>query len=314
MMLVLGLAIILSAALCGATPLSGAVAAQRKQVSYGPAVSAFLTGIDEELNELEYQLRRDEIIRADYERAKQRLTILRRFVERYAVETGKDIVPEYQALAEDELKTLGLGKEYKAEDLIAGAELEGRWKIIGVQPAGERKTVRFLVLERLQQPATGVAQTTRPRRVIDPLDVIETIIIPEPTTPIPQPQPSNTEVKVEAPPEAQKLGLQAPRLLSVILPEYTGRARDRKIEGEVIVLALFQRDGKIKGARVEKGLGFGLDERAVEAVKRLSFLPAQLEGKDVDARARIIVGFNIEKVYVYVGAAETRDALQGEKQ
>src|SRR5262245_13785853 len=162
--LVLGLAITLSAALCDATPLSDAVTAQRKQVSYGPAVSAFLTGIDEELNELEYQLRRDEIIRSDYERAKQRLTILRRFVERYAAETGKDIVPEYQALAEDELKTLGLGKEYKTEELIAGAELEGRWKIIGVQHAGERKTVRYMLIERLPTTQTARSTPTRPTR------------------------------------------------------------------------------------------------------------------------------------------------------
>ena len=113
--------------------------------------------------------------------------------------------------------------------------------------------------------------------------------------------------------EAQKPGLLAPRLLGISLPEYTGKARDRKIEGEVIVSALFQRDGKIKEAKVEKGLGFGLDERAIEAVKRMSFLPAQLEGREVAARARIIVGFSLEKVYVYVGIAELSEPVQGEK-
>src|SRR5262245_29004428 len=88
-------------------PLSTALAAQGKQDSYGPVVIAYLTGLDEELNELEYQLQRDEIARPDYERAKQRLTILRQFVERCAAENREDIVPEYQALAEDELATLG---------------------------------------------------------------------------------------------------------------------------------------------------------------------------------------------------------------
>ena len=314
-MLAPGLAIILAAVLCGAATLTNVRAAQQKQASYGPAVSAYLTGLDEELNELEYQLRRDEITRADYERAKQRLMILRRSIERYAVENRKDIVPEYQALAEDELKTLGLSKEYKSDELIAGAELEGRWKIVGVQTSGERKSVRFLVLERLQQNAAGVARESKPGKTIDPRDVIETIIVPEPDSPFPPPpQPSNNQnAKVEAPLEAQKPSLLAPRLLSISMPEYTGKARDRKVEGEVIVLALFQRDGKIKDAKVEKGLGFGLDERAIDAVKRMSFLPAQLDGKDVDARARIIVGFNLEKVYVYVGVAELGDAGQGEK-
>jgi len=312
-MLAPGLAIVLAAVISGAARLSIADAAQQKHQPYGPAVSAYLTGLDEELNELEYQLRRDEITRPDYERAKQRLTILRRSVERYAAGNRKDIVPEYQALAEDELKTLGLSREYKTEELIAGAELEGRWKIVGVQPLGERKSVRFLVLERLQRTPASAARESKSGKPFDPRDVIETIIVHEADSPIPAPPPNNQNVKVEAPPEAQKPGLLAPRLLSVSLPEYTGKARDRKVEGEVIVNALFQRDGKIKDAKVEKGLGFGLDERAVEAVKRMAFLPAKLDGKEVDARARIIVGFNHEKVYVYVGVAELGDAGHGEK-
>jgi TonB family protein len=314
-MLAPGLAIILAAVLCGAATHTNVCAALQKQVSYGPAVSAYLTGLDEELNELEYQLRRDEITRADYERAKQRLMILRRSVERYAVENRKDFVPEFQALAEDELKTLGLSREYKTDELIAGAELEGRWKIVGVHPAGERKSIRFLVLERLQQNAARIAHESKAGKTIDPRDVIETIIVPETDSPFPPPPqaPNNQNAKIEAPLEAQKPGLQAPRLLSVTMPEYTGKARDRKVEGEVIVLALFQRDGKIKDAKVEKGLGFGLDDRAVESVKRMLFLPAKLDGKEVDARARIIVGFNLEKVYVYVGVAELADAGQGEK-
>jgi TonB family protein len=107
--------------------------------------------------------------------------------------------------------------------------------------------------------------------------------------------------------------LQSPRLLSVSLPRYSGKARDKKIEGEVIVRALFRRDGKIKDARVEKGLGFGLDQRAIEAIKRSTFLPAQLNGKDVDASAQIIVGFSPEKVYIFIGVAEADDAEEGDK-
>src|SRR5215470_18941756 len=112
-----GVAVILAAVLLNAAPLSSARAAQQKRATYGPVVSAYLTGLGEELNELEYQLRRQEISRADYERAKQRLTILRRFVERYAAGSHEDIVPEYQALAEDELNTLGLSRDYQINEL-----------------------------------------------------------------------------------------------------------------------------------------------------------------------------------------------------
>lgn len=304
-----GLAIILVSVLL--------IAAQQKRASYGPVISAYLTGLGEELNELEYQLRHGEIPPADYERAKQRLTILRRFVERYAAENREDIVPEYQVLAEDELKTLGLGREFQTSELIAGVELEGQWKIVGVQFGGERKLTRFLVVERLQRVEDGGVRESKLGKTIDPRDVIETIIVPETTSPIatrprqlnsPDPEAADRSItaqaKVVTPTEAQKPGLEGPRLLHVYLPEYTGKAREKMVEGEVALRALFQRDGKIKSVKVENGLGFGLDERAIEAVKRIGFLPAQFDGKDVDAQVRIVFGFKLDKVSVYIGAAE----------
>lgn len=307
--LTVGLAIILVLVL--------SVAAQQRRAPHGPVISAYLTGLDEELNELEYQLRHREIARADYERAKQRLMILRRFVERYAAESREDIVPEYQVLAEDELKTLGLSREFKTDELIAGAELEGQWRIVGVQFGGERKLTRFLVVERLQPASDGVARESKLGKSIDPRDVIETIIVPEATPPIatrprqlnsPEAESADRSLAIQpravTPAEAQKPSFQGPRLLHVYLPEYTGKAREKKIEGEVAVRALFQRDGKIKGVKVENGLGFGLDERAIEAVKRIGFLPAQFDGKDVDAQVRIVFGFKLDKVSVYIGAAE----------
>jgi TonB family protein len=296
--------------------------AQSKRAPYGPVVKAYLTGLDEELNELEFQLRHREINRADYLLARQRLAILRRAVERHAAERREDIVPEYQVLAEGELGTLGLSKQYKVEELVDGADLEGQWKIVEVQFGGERRLTRFFVLERLQGAETtfggNVTRESRLGKTVDPRDVIETIVVRGKTAPVATPQtpaslnnqaavddPAPVETKNE-PNEAiaPKSRWQGPRLLHVYLPEYTAKAREKKVEGEVVVRALFQRNGKIKNAKIEKGLGFGLDERAVEAVKRIGFFPAQLDGKEVDAQTRIVFNFKLEKVSVYVGAAE----------
>jgi TonB family protein len=299
-------------------------AAQQKRTSYGPVVNAYLTGLGEELNELEYQLRNQEIGRADYERAKQRLTILRRYVERRASESNEDIVPEFQALAEDELNTLGLGRDYQADELIAGMELDGQWKIIGVQMGIARKPTRFLVLERLPRTEMSGVGERRLGKTVDPRDVIETIIVhetpPQPpaapqqaASPAPVDQALITPARGETPTAAEAPSLQSPRILHIYLPEYTAKAREKKIEGEVVVRALFQRDGKIKNTKVEKGIGFGLDERAVEAVKRLGFAPAQFEGKLVDAQAQIVFDFNLQKVAVYIIGAELSGAPRGGK-
>jgi TonB family protein len=307
-----------------ATLFSIADAAPQKQALYGPVVNAYLTGLGEELNELEYQLRRQEIGRADYERAKQRLTILRRFIERRAAESREDIVPEYQALAEDELNTLGLSRDYQTSELIAGMELDGQWKIVGVQIAIARKPTRFLVLERLPRTETGGVGERRLGKTVDPRDVIETIVVHEgaPRVPAAPLQTNNsapvdraliTQARVETPTAPEAPSLQAPRILHIYLPEYTAKAREKKIEGEVVVRALFQHDGKIKSARVEKGIGFGLDDRAVEAVKRLGFAPAQFEGKFVDAQAQIVFDFSLQKVAVYIIGAELSGTPRGGK-
>jgi TonB family protein len=309
------------------------VSAQQKRRPYSPVVKAYLTGLDEELNELEYQLRRQEISRPDYERAKHRLAILRRFVERRAAESREDIVPEYQVLAEDELGALGLDRELKTAELVAGAKLEGLWKVAGIQFGGARNLTRFLVLERLPPAETpnGGGRESRPGKPVDPREVIETIVVqgerpllaaPPPPPPVAPDSPATKTADQSSSAEtrseivaavARQPRLQSPRILHIYLPEYTEKARDKKIEGEVVVRALFGRDGRVREAKVEKGLGFGLDDRAVEATRRIGYFPAQLEGKEVDARVQIVFEFKPEKVSVYVGAAEQSAGAKGER-
>src|SRR5262245_58111249 len=86
-------------------------AAPQKRATYGPVVKAYLTGLDEELTELEFQFRHKEISHEIYERTKQRLAILRRYLIHIAADNAEDRVPELQVLADDELGTLKLKVE-----------------------------------------------------------------------------------------------------------------------------------------------------------------------------------------------------------
>jgi TonB family protein len=312
------------AALCLITPLDAKGGAQQKRATYGPVVKAYLTGLAEELSELEYQLRHREISRSDYDRAKQRLTILQRFVERLAAQSVEDLVPELQILTDDELGTLGLNVQPNPDELETGNRLDGQWELIGI----ERLRMRFFVFKRLPQaeivaPESATLERKLGRK-IDPRELIETIVVRE--RPAPQPQthnnpnngPRTPETKKSLPAEPvenieEKPQLQLPRILHVYLPQYTDKARNNGIEGELIVRALFQSDGKIKNLKVEKGLGHGLDQRAIESVRRIGFLPAQLEGQAVDAYARIIFNFKLGKVTFYLKAPEMKASLQGAK-
>ena len=83
--------------------------------------------------------------------------------------------------------------------------------------------------------------------------------------------------------------------MSYTYPSYTDEARDLGIEGTVTVEAEFDTQGNFEVLRIVKGLGFGLDERALEALAGWRFVPAQRNGALVGAVAQIDIGFNLQR-------------------
>ena len=64
-------------------------------------------------------------------------------------------------------------------------------------------------------------------------------------------------------------------------PLYSEEARKTKLQGLVLLSVLVGADGRAKEVRVIRGLGMGLDENAIEAVRNWQFIPA----KDASRRA-----------------------------
>jgi len=58
-------------------------------------------------------------------------------------------------------------------------------------------------------------------------------------------------------------------------PTYTDEARHGKVQGAVELAVLVGVDGRAQDVRVVKGIGFGLDERAMETVRGWKFTPAR---------------------------------------
>jgi TonB family protein len=85
-----------------------------------------------------------------------------------------------------------------------------------------------------------------------------------------------------------------PKIINQPLPPYTPEARANKIEGKVVLIATIQKDGTIAVSKVEKGLGYGLDESAVRTVEtQWRFEPGTLNGKPVEVRTKIEIGFRL---------------------
>jgi len=76
-------------------------------------------------------------------------------------------------------------------------------------------------------------------------------------------------------------------------PAYTEEARRLKIEGEVLVKVLFAASGEVKVLSVEKGLGHGLDDAALQAAASIRFKPAKRSGVAVDSTAVARITFQL---------------------
>lgn len=85
-----------------------------------------------------------------------------------------------------------------------------------------------------------------------------------------------TQTRKEAPQimRAGVNGIGVPSCAYCPLPEYTAEARAAGIQGTVVVEAVVTADGRAKDISVKKGLGSGLDEKAIEVVKKWRFKPA----------------------------------------
>jgi TonB family protein len=292
--------IILTLVFLPALPLN----AQQKRSPYGPVVTAYLTGLNEELNELAFQLRQREISRADYERARQRLLILRRLVQERVRQNRADTVPELQVLQLDEFGMVGLSQPPEPERLQPGNVFDESWRLFGIEKNDKDKTKpAFYVFEKVATAPTKTRERLVERQAqhkFDPLEVIETIVVPDPPSAQPmatRPRSASSSNEDLPQPEPQAGNAVAgPRILGFYLPEYTEKARDKAVEGDLIVSALFRRDGKVRDVVIMKSLGFGLDERVVEAVKRISFEPARLGERSIDARAELVFNFKLSKV------------------
>jgi TonB family protein len=76
-------------------------------------------------------------------------------------------------------------------------------------------------------------------------------------------------------------------------PEYTDQARQKRIEGEVLVRVMFSATGKVQVLNIVRGLGFGLDENALRAAQQIQFKPAQRDGNPVDSTATVHIVFQL---------------------
>jgi protein TonB len=86
--------------------------------------------------------------------------------------------------------------------------------------------------------------------------------------------------------------VSVPRLIHSVEEEYTEAARNAKISGIVLVNLIVEPNGNPSHTRVVRGLGMGLDEKAIQAVQQYKFKPGMKNGKPVRVELNISLNFN----------------------
>jgi TonB family protein len=88
-------------------------------------------------------------------------------------------------------------------------------------------------------------------------------------------------------------GVSKPELIHKVEPEYSEEARKAKFQGVVVLYIVVDQNGNAINPKVMKGLGLGLDEKALEAVKQWKFKPGYKDGKPVAVAATVEVDFRL---------------------
>src|SRR5215475_11053263 len=88
-------------------------------------------------------------------------------------------------------------------------------------------------------------------------------------------------------------GVSPPTILSRVEPQYSEEARKARYQGTVVLEAIVRKDGTVDILRVVRSLGFGLDENAIDALKKWRFRPGTKGGVPVDVALNIEVNFNL---------------------
>ena len=86
---------------------------------------------------------------------------------------------------------------------------------------------------------------------------------------------------------------QRARVLAKPEPHYTEEARRNQITGTVVLRVIFSRTGEVSNIRAINTLPFGLTERAIEAARKIRFLPAIKNSRPVSVFMQLEYNFNL---------------------
>jgi TonB family protein len=89
-------------------------------------------------------------------------------------------------------------------------------------------------------------------------------------------------------------GVSEPEAILQPKPRYSPEARANKVEGIMLLQAVIDKDGTVRDAKILRGLGYGLDESAIDTMtKQWRFKPGTYNGQPVAVQVNIEITFRL---------------------
>ncbi len=87
-------------------------------------------------------------------------------------------------------------------------------------------------------------------------------------------------------------GVMAGLLLTKVAPEYPGAAKDKRIQGVVLLAVIIDREGKVSNIQLISGHPL-LAPAAIDAVKQWKYKPYLLNGEPIEVETQVTVNFTL---------------------
>jgi TonB family protein len=88
-------------------------------------------------------------------------------------------------------------------------------------------------------------------------------------------------------------GVSAPTVIHSVEPEFTEEARQANFQGSVAIQLIVDAQGNPQNVHVTRHASYGIDEKAVAAVRQYKFRPAMYGGHPVAVQIVIDVDFHL---------------------
>jgi TonB family protein len=88
--------------------------------------------------------------------------------------------------------------------------------------------------------------------------------------------------------------IRPPKIKKEVKPQYSERAKQEKIQGEVVMDVVVKADGTVGDVKVAKPLDPDLDQAAIDAVKQWEFEPGTRDGKPVAVMVTVAMSFTLK--------------------